>query len=324
MSQAYPLAFDEQPRGAGGPGAAEHIARVLHESGVDVPGSLYDESLALIAEGRLGPATERLRMLLTLDPSDGEAALLLGKVLATRGQWQEALGQLDAAGAKGAIVPPEVRFEVEAQLRRTVAEQEHGRPRSADAAAKELRSLKVDAKRLRAENAMLEQQTEELSRRVRLWSSGVALIAGAAAALLLATMVFGGPSSTPIEDAGAAMANSGPAAVAAEPAPAAGDLDAGDPPSAAPVPAPAAVAPAMQPAAPSPKPAAKPAKPASKPAAKAAPGGVHVVVKGDTLGGIAKRYYGDATKADKIRNANKDKLKSDKSLQLGMKLKIPK
>ena len=86
MSQAYPLAFDEQPRGAGGPGAAEHIARVLHDSGVDVPGSLYDEALALIGDGRLGPATDRLRMLRTLDPSAGEAALLLRQVPATRGQ----------------------------------------------------------------------------------------------------------------------------------------------------------------------------------------------------------------------------------------------
>jgi nucleoid-associated protein YgaU len=350
MSQAYPLAFDEQPRGAGGPGAAEHIARVLHDSGVDVPGSLYDEALALIGDGRLGPATDRLRMLLTLDPSDGEAALLLGKVLATRGQWQESLGQLDAAAAKGAAVPAEVRFEVEAQLRRTVAEQEQGRPRSADAAAKELRSLKVDAKRLRAENAMLEQQTEELARRVRLWSSGAALVAGAAAALVMATMVFGGPGSGAAQQAGAAVANSGPAAVAAEPV-TGQPSDEGDPPT----PAPANVAPAMEPSEPAsapkaepasapkaepasapkaqpasaPKPAAKPAakpapKPAAKPAAKAAGGSVYTVAKGDTLGSIAKKVYGDANKASKIRSANSDKLKSDKSLQVGMKLKIPK
>ena len=51
MSPSSPLAFDEQPRGSGLPGATEHIARVLHDSGVDVPGSLYDEALALIAAG---------------------------------------------------------------------------------------------------------------------------------------------------------------------------------------------------------------------------------------------------------------------------------
>jgi len=70
---------------------------------------------------------------------------------------------------------------------------------------------------------------------------------------------------------------------------------------------------------PAPKPAAKPAA-----AAKAAPGGTHVVAKGDTLGGLAARYYGDSSKAGKIRAANTDKLKGDKSLQVGMKLKIPK
>lgn len=348
MSPSSPLAFDEQPRGAGGPGATEHIARVLHDSGVDVPGSLYDEALALIGVGRLAPATDRLRMLLTLDPSDGEAALLLGKVLATRGLWQESLAQLDVAAAKGAEVPAELRYEVEAQLRRVVAEQEAGRPRSADAATKELRGLKADAKRLRAENAMLEQQAEDLSRRVKLWSSATALIAGAAAALLLASMVFRGPSAAP--EAAGALAAAAPAANAAAPAmgpdseglpPSAAPAE-GLPPAAAPVSGAPVAAPAMEPAepeaappkakpaakpaaAPAAKPAAKPApKPAAKPAAKAAPGGVHVVAKGDTLGSIAARYYGDASKAGKIRSANSDKLKSDKSLQVGMKLKIPK
>ncbi|MBO86023.1 MAG: hypothetical protein CL927_11755, partial [Deltaproteobacteria bacterium] len=68
MSQSSVVAFDESLRGEGGSGAAEHIARVLHDSGVDVPGSLYDEALSLAQEGRLAPATERLRMLLVLDP----------------------------------------------------------------------------------------------------------------------------------------------------------------------------------------------------------------------------------------------------------------
>ncbi len=49
----------------------------------------------------------------------------------------------------------------------------------------------------------------------------------------------------------------------------------------------------------------------------------HEVAQGDTLSSIAKKYYGDSTKWNKIMDANKDILKSPESLQLGQKLKIP-
>lgn len=49
----------------------------------------------------------------------------------------------------------------------------------------------------------------------------------------------------------------------------------------------------------------------------------HVVVTGDNLTGLAQKYYGDASKWEKIYEANKDTLKSPDSLQLGQKLKIP-
>ena len=102
MSTLSILAFDEVPRGQGGRGATEQIARLLDSSEIDAPSSLYDEALTLAKEGRFAPATDRLRMLLTLDPIDSEASLLLGKVLAARGQWQESLQRLDAAQANGA------------------------------------------------------------------------------------------------------------------------------------------------------------------------------------------------------------------------------
>jgi len=97
------IAFDELPRGAGGVGATDKIQQVLSESDINVPVDLYDEALAMAREGRLAAATERLRMLLVLDPEDGEAALLLGKVLAARNRWDDSLVQLDAAADNGAI-----------------------------------------------------------------------------------------------------------------------------------------------------------------------------------------------------------------------------
>jgi nucleoid-associated protein YgaU len=50
---------------------------------------------------------------------------------------------------------------------------------------------------------------------------------------------------------------------------------------------------------------------------------IHVVAAGDTLTGIAQKYYGDASKWNKIFEANRDILPSSNSLQIGQKLKIP-
>lgn len=67
---------------------------------------------------------------------------------------------------------------------------------------------------------------------------------------------------------------------------------------------------------------ATPSVPASAPASASA-ARIHDVVQGDTLSSIAKKYYNDASKFNKILDANKDVLKNADSLQLGMKLKIP-
>ena len=47
------------------------------------------------------------------------------------------------------------------------------------------------------------------------------------------------------------------------------------------------------------------------------------VKKGDTLWGIAKKYYGDGAKYTKIFNANKDKIKNPNLIYPGQVFKIP-
>jgi nucleoid-associated protein YgaU len=64
-----------------------------------------------------------------------------------------------------------------------------------------------------------------------------------------------------------------------------------------------------------------------KAAAPAPPAGaetIHVVVAGDTLGAIAKKYYGKASLYSKIFEANKDVLKNPDVIKPGQKLRIPK
>ncbi len=49
----------------------------------------------------------------------------------------------------------------------------------------------------------------------------------------------------------------------------------------------------------------------------------HTVVKGDTLAGIAQKYYGKSAQWPKIAEANKDVLPDPTKLKLGMVLKVP-
>ena len=57
MSNLSVLAFDEIPRGQGGRGATEKIARLLDNSEIDAPSSLYDEALALANDCEYGLAS---------------------------------------------------------------------------------------------------------------------------------------------------------------------------------------------------------------------------------------------------------------------------
>jgi len=49
----------------------------------------------------------------------------------------------------------------------------------------------------------------------------------------------------------------------------------------------------------------------------------HVVVRGDTLFGLAQRYYGDRARWRDIYNANRSILPNENSLAVGMELRIP-
>jgi nucleoid-associated protein YgaU len=50
---------------------------------------------------------------------------------------------------------------------------------------------------------------------------------------------------------------------------------------------------------------------------------MHEVASGDTLSALAKRYYGDASKYQKIFDANRDQLHDPDKIRVGQKLKIP-
>ena len=313
MSNLSVLAFDEIPRGHGGRGATEQIARLLDNSEIDAPSSLYDEALTLAKEGRFAPSTDRLRMLLTLDPIDSDASLLLGKVLAARGQWQEALQRLDTAQANGAQVPAGLRERVENALRNQIQDAEEQRLRLAARERTEVRNLRTEAKRLRSDNAVLDAQVQALYRRVRLWSSATALVSGCAAALLLVAIVSGGkaaeggdtlPPPTTAEVTNNAVDSVATAAVTPD--------NYGVEMPAAPIEPVAEEVATLEPA---------PIEPAPSPSVVLPT--THTVVSGDTLGSIALNYYGKSSKWKEVRSANPTVLRGGIKLSLGMELNIP-
>ncbi len=327
MSTPSALAFDEHPRGSGATGATEEIARTLRESGIDAPSGLYDEALALAREGHLSPAAERLRMLLCLDPTDAEASLLLGKILATRGQYQEALANLDAAVTHGVVLPPGLRDRVEAGLHKQIRDAEEHRNRVAARERGEVHTLRAEAKKLRSENAGLELDVDELQRRVRMWSSATAIIAGVAAALLLASLLFGGGSDeADLADAGTTPEAAAPDPVVLSPTPETvagttsgttttrtGTAVIGEASTASVVSSGAAATTAAG------------TTSAAKPAAASTSSGTrtHTVVAGDTLGKLASRYYGKSSLWPHIQKANASALGGGVDLKLGQKLVIP-
>ena len=292
------LAFTEHPRSTGEIGATEQIAQILQNSGLDAPATLYDEALAYAQEGQLAAATERLRMLLCLDPTDADAALLLGKVLATRNQWQEALAYIDTAINNGSVAPPGLRDHVEINLRRQVEADEQRRARVTAREQGEILNLRREAKRLRSDNAALDAQVDDLQKRVRIWSSVTALIAGSASALLLASLLFGGNNDIPTEPVLSEDAPTAGATVITEPTPVVESIT-------MPVePEPLNIAPV---------------------AADSVNSGpefplTHTVKSGDTLGQISERYYGKASLFTHLQQAND---LTSVNLTLGQKLLIP-
>lgn len=307
MSNLSVLAFDETPRGNGQCRATEEIATLLDHSDIDAPSALYDEALTLAKQGRFAPATDRLRMLLTLDPIDADAALLLGKVLAARGQWQEALQRLDTAQANGAEVPTALRDKVELALRNQIEESEAHRLRVTARERGEIRNLRSEAKRLRSDNAVLDQQIHGLFRRVRLWSSATALVSGCAAALLLVALVSGG---------GDAIADT--EELASNTVTTTQNDDARGVYSAT-----AYHYPVAEPNAAATTATTDTMASVTETTTTAKNIAVHTVKSGDTLGRIAQQHYGKSSEWRPIRDANSNTLDGGIRLSPGMKLNIP-
>jgi LysM repeat protein len=305
---------DVQP----GTDAPSRIADTLRTQGIDAPASLYNEALVLARDGLLGPASQRLQMLLCLDPDDAEGHLLLAKIYASQGRAAEALSKLEAAIEAGAVAPAGLRDHLEGLIRNERQRDEEHRARVAAREQGEIKALRQEARNLRSETIRLEAEVTETRHSEKLWRIAAMVAASftlCVGIVFAAVTLFGTPSSAPAPVAVAPPAAAAPAVAAA---PVASIPD-------APVAALQAATTAVQITPPTLHvEAAGPAPTATAPAAKSQLPATHTVTSGDTLYTLAGQYYGDKTQYGKIKDANKKVLKNGIALKLGMELTIPK
>lgn len=288
MSAQQSIPFDDPLRGGTGDGV-RGIAALLDESDIDASADLYDEACELARLGRYERAQDRLRMLLCLDSNDAAAHLLLAKVLAARGEAEEALRELDQAAGCGLRAPEGLREQLEMALHDTQALQSKAQ-RSEARVQGELRGLREEARRLRAENARLERALRDASDKSRLWMSATAVAALVGVVALLAFALWGGSEAGPEPLADSPVSED----VVVE-------------------------APADQPRAPTADPSPVPPEPLP---VQDGPS-TYTVVSGDSLAGISLKVFGTETRWEEIQAANEPLLHGGNALQIGMELQLP-
>ena len=290
-------------------GIIEKIGLALGEAGIEAAPQLYEEALELARSGLLGAARDRLRMLLCLDPENGDARLLLAKVFVGQQRWTDALSQLDAARTLGVQVPSSLQAKVEAGLETERNAAELNAQRAATREQAELKALRAEARRLRTENTRLARERKQLRGRANLWSASSAGLAGLSV-VLLTFLWLGSPAETEalteapvLEEEIATVASLGNERV---------DLTE----AAVTVQAPEEVIEQVlqQPIEEAPVERTTDATTGER---------VHVVVSGDSLYELAKTYYDDGTKWKAIKDANPAKIKGRNGLSLGTELIIP-
>jgi nucleoid-associated protein YgaU len=337
--------------------ALRHVAEA---SGLDPVAELYNEALRYAHEGHLRMARERLHVLLGVNPDDGEARLLLARVYAAGQRWNEALTALDEAQSCGHTVDPSLRAAIEENLAADNAAQEAHREALRAREHGEVKALRSEARRLRAENAQLLGRVYDTEREMRKWAWTTAAVSALTIAFIAINLVIGTPGDSaevPAAPVVAEVAAPEDDAVAADAADAAPERDA---PAAAGV-TNAEVAEAARAAltdAPeldgtalelrvragsaimtgevqtftqraeaervlTAVPGVKSVDTAGVNILARTKGTHHVVASGDSLSKIARVYYGDASLSKHILRANSASLHGKTDLKIGQKLIVP-
>jgi nucleoid-associated protein YgaU len=199
-------------------GVPRALRNACESAGLDPLAELYNEALRFATEGHLGLARERLQMLLCMAPDDGDARILLSKVLVAGQRWQDALAALDEAQNCGQQVPIPLRRAIEEHLR---AEEACHDEEVTAATARDLgekKALRQEARRLRSENAHLLGRNADLEKETKKWAWTTAGVSTIAILFIATNLIIGGLSGTTApEEVVTAPSNAAPTMVEANP-----------------------------------------------------------------------------------------------------------
>jgi LysM repeat protein len=165
------------------------------QAGIDPIAELYNEALELAHDGHYGAAQGRLHVLLGLAPSDGEAHLLLAKILVAGQQWRRAIGELDEAAQCGATVPETLRNAVVRHLNADDESTEGERQARLVREQGEIRKLRAETRSLRSDNAHLVARNRALERETTRWAWISTFTSLVAIGFLAGHMFFGGSAA---------------------------------------------------------------------------------------------------------------------------------
>ena len=203
------MSLSDQPVPTGGVAAA--LRNAAESYGLDATAELYNEALQLAAEGEVDAARDRLVILLALSPNDGDAHLLLAKVLVAKQSWEAALASIERARSLGVDVPDELHMAV--LEHRTGVESTPARTALEEG---ELLALRQEGRRLRSEVAHLSQQAYSQEREAKKWAYITGGVSVLSVVFILLNLVFGG--STQVVEVPVPVPTATKPAVAAGPA----------------------------------------------------------------------------------------------------------
>ncbi|MFA6435685.1 MAG: tetratricopeptide repeat protein [Candidatus Gracilibacteria bacterium] len=152
-------------------GALDRMNQLFEVTQFDAPLELFEEGLSLARQGLLGAARDRLRMLLCLNPDDGDAHLLLAKVYIAQQEWSQALDQLDKTRRANVEFPARLQTEVETNLANQHTTEAGSQLQKSIAAREnvELASLRSNVRELRSNLEEIKGERTILRRRLKLW-----------------------------------------------------------------------------------------------------------------------------------------------------------
>lgn len=179
-------------------GILRRLREAAYRCNIDADAEIYNEALRYASDGHYRLARERLQILLGMTPDDAGAHVTLARVYAAEERWEEARLELEQADRLGAEADPAFRRLVEQRHQAKRDAEAHQRRAARERDEAELRTLRAEVQRLRADNTEHVAHIAQLQREVRRWAWLTAAVSMLAIGFIAVTFtVSGEPTREP-------------------------------------------------------------------------------------------------------------------------------